>query len=239
MQLPKLVTSSILAKLAKPEDSIVIRVVLRRIANLSPYKLHGKIRHYLMEFNAKVGAHILDVPLSVWNNGMLPGTYRDNMSIAHDIQSTRSAHLAPIVIFPVQVGTQGATLQPDQQADHQSEPENAYGKSFVAFKRILEALEAPPEAMEAFEVLLMDGVDDDARSKAIQSIAANIVPIDEDDQQPPQEPQTPEIDLLEAKRKANAEKVRRHREKKRAEKAAAKKQAKPKANKPKPKELIV
>lgn len=237
MNIPSPATSTLLARLARPDENMAMRVILRRVSNTGAYTVHGKVRKYVFEFNAKVGAHVLDVPLSLWNAGLMPGIYRDNPSVAHDMQAARSSHLAPLVILPIPFGN-GAVpaslvIAPAEDA--------TLKKSLAGFGQLLRKLEAPIEIMEAFDILQMDGTEDAMRAEAIRMIS-NGIP---DDDEPPAQPAPPavrlpekaaaeiEAEIIAEKRRKNLEKVKRHREKKRAEKASLAKKTpakKPPAN---------
>ena len=102
MNIPHLVDNKALADLASPTDALCVRVVLRRVQNNAPYRLHGKLRIYLATYDRDLCAHVLDVPLSVWMHGFpATGAYRDNPSIAHDLQGNRSQGMSPLVFLVV------------------------------------------------------------------------------------------------------------------------------------------
>lgn len=242
MNLPNVVTSEMLAKYSKPEDNMAIRCILRRISNLAPYTVRGKLRHYIFKYNASVGAHILDVPVSVWTAGLMKGTYRDNLSVAHDMQGFRSPHLAPLVIIPIPFGNQEAGIPASLVVPG---PDTDYEKTIEAFGKLLHALDAPQEAIEALEILKLKETSDEARATAINMIAGGII-----DETPatittPPAPTvtvqaskpTTESEEAAAKRKAAAaEKMRRSRARKKAEKDAAKAKT---GQKSKPAETLV
>ena len=120
MTLPKLVDNKILASLASPSDAFAVRVIVRRVVNNAPYRIHGKIRHYLAAFDKALGAHCIDVPLSVWMDGIATGIYRDNLSVAHDLQGNRSQSMAPLVflVIPWKQAAAPAVAVPDASAGY-------------------------------------------------------------------------------------------------------------------------
>jgi hypothetical protein len=219
MNVPSLATTAVLARLARPDESMAMRVILRRVANTGPYTVHGKVRKYVFEYHHKIGAHVLDVPLSVWNSGITHGAYRDNPSIAHDIQATRSVHLAPLVIHPIPFGN-GAVpaalvIAPTEDA--------SMSASLAAFEVLCRAMDAPSEILEAMQILRMAETEDSMRAQAIQMITNGLgneenLESYHNDIDPPTTT-TIEADIAAEKRRKNAEKVRRHREKKRAQTA--------------------
>lgn len=99
MNLPKLVDRSWLAANAKPDEQWGVRLVLRTVANDKPYKVQGRVRQYVFTKNREANAHCLDVPLSIWQDGVGNTNYRNNGSMAWDVQSTRT--LSPIVVIVI------------------------------------------------------------------------------------------------------------------------------------------
>lgn len=108
MNLPQTVTGEDLAKLAGPEETHAVRVMVRCPGNMGPYTLRGRFRRYLAVRDEAAGCHALDVPLSVWMAGVPDGVYQDNHSVAHDLQASRLSNRRPLVILVVPwAGTAG------------------------------------------------------------------------------------------------------------------------------------
>lgn len=98
MNLPNLLDNKALAKLAAPDETITVRVIIRQVFNNKPYRLRGRTRHYLADHDPKLNVHVLDVPASVWMKDFPTGTYKDNPSIAHDLQGNRmGAGMVPLL----------------------------------------------------------------------------------------------------------------------------------------------
>src|SRR5688500_7871968 len=91
MNYPNIVTNAFLASVAAPDEQMMVRLIVRHVANLTNYVVHGrKQRHYHFAFDRAANAHVLDVPMSVWMAGVdtkLPA--RDNDSIAWDLCNKR------------------------------------------------------------------------------------------------------------------------------------------------------
>ena len=87
MNLPLEINQRVLNELASPADSTNIRVICTSAPNGSAYRLRGKRRQYVFERDNTVGAHVLDVPASLWQHDVPTGPYRENLSICHDIQT--------------------------------------------------------------------------------------------------------------------------------------------------------
>lgn len=146
MNIPRLVDNKILAALASPSDTLAVRVVVRRVSNLAPYRLHGKLRQYLAAYDRGLSAHCIDVPLSVWMADFpTSGAYRENSSIAHDLQGNRSQSMAPLVFLIVPFGN-GAVLPMAQDTGADAV------RVLNALRTLSEALGAPPLMSEAFDL---------------------------------------------------------------------------------------
>lgn len=223
MNLPSLITQSYLDSIASPDDTIAMRVILRRVNSSAPYTLRGKLRQYSLNFISKIGVHALDVPLTIWNNTINPEkVYQDNLSVAHDMQAARSAHLAPLVIVAVPYGHHEGKIP---AALVPAPSDSSHRESLREMDKLLRILEAPEQAIDAMGLLLLDDCTDAARATAIRMIT---VGVEEADAAAAPEPakakpepaparQMTEEEAAAEKRRKNAEKVARHRAKKRAE----------------------
>jgi hypothetical protein len=153
MNLPLAINSEVLAEHASPHDTRKIRVVLRRVANTGMYRLRGRKREYHMVFDPSLSAHILDVPESLWMDGIPQGSYAENLSIAHDIQGNRSATLAPLVFLLLPYGDGSAASAPHLAATEKPQRFSAAGLSILGeIEGMLRKLDAPPEAIECLNI---------------------------------------------------------------------------------------
>lgn len=92
---------------ADPAETILVRVVLPGKPGPASATLTGAHRKYVFTYSAALAAHVLDVPLSVWNYGIpkgitsgavnagvLVGAYTaNNPSIASDINALNKGNL--------------------------------------------------------------------------------------------------------------------------------------------------
>ena len=89
MKIPALLDRRTLSKMASPDETHCVRVILQKVSNPAPYTVRGRIRRYLFERNQQLCSHILDVPVSIWmaevpNNG----PHRQNPSVSDDLKPT-------------------------------------------------------------------------------------------------------------------------------------------------------
>jgi hypothetical protein len=100
MQLPTEITQATLNELASPAETGATRILLLLVANSGPYRLSGQRRRYVFTRDNEAGAHILDVPDSLWQHDLPTGAYRENTSICHDLQNPSGGKL-PLVFLRV------------------------------------------------------------------------------------------------------------------------------------------
>lgn len=144
MNLPLHISSDFLRSLA-PDDTRIVRVLLRLVHSSGTYRLRGKKRTYFFVHNAKAGCHILDVPESVWNEGIPVGKYRDNFSIAHDLFAELRQGSTPLIPILLRVG-EDAPLPP-------AELHPADVSVVTHLRTLLSFLGAPDEVREAFALI--------------------------------------------------------------------------------------
>jgi hypothetical protein len=230
--IPTTIDSKTLAQLADPTDTHAVRLIQRQVHNFSPYRMSGKRYKYIFTHDSRIGAHVLDVPLSLWQGDVPKSTYRDNLSICHDIQGNRSTLLPPIVcvIIPLH---EGVAEFEKQSNETQADPMPAMLETLTGFLR---DMDAPDEIMQAMAILSMPGADAQARESALTAYVAGvrrslattdepepqITDIDPPEQEPAAKPRaTAKQSVAEKKRKAS-ERARKSRElKKQAELEAA------------------
>lgn len=150
MNLPKIVTNELLASLAAPDETHCMRVLVRRVMNNSPFSIRGRHRTYQAVHVPDCGCHALDVPLSVWQGDIVPGIYRENQSIAHDLQSTLAPGSLPLV-FMVLPWKGAKAVAPVADV-----PVASQGDVFGPLAELLAKFNTPPAIVEAFK-LARDG----------------------------------------------------------------------------------
>lgn len=233
--IPTTIDSKTLAQLADPADTHAVRLIQRQVHNFSPYRINGKRYKYIFTHDSRIGAHVLDVPLSLWQGDVPKGTYRDNLSICHDIQGNRSITLPPIVcvLIPLKEGV----VEFEKQAQ-QVDPMPAMLETLTGF---LNDMDAPDEIMQAMAILSMPGVDAEARKAALESHigsvktalsgnspefsiqgADGVIPdIDPPEEKEPSSPPPASKQSVEEKKRKAIERARKSRERKKAERESA------------------
>lgn len=89
MNIPNFIDRRAAAKMAAPDETHCVRVILQKVSNSAPYTVRSRLRRYLFERDGLAGCHVLDVPVSAWMAGTpASGPYRPNPSIASDLQPT-------------------------------------------------------------------------------------------------------------------------------------------------------
>lgn len=228
--LPQVLSTSILSKLAAPEETHFVRVLLLRVNNTGVFRHRCKRRQYLFEKVGSAGGHVIDIPLSLWMDGMpRSGAYRDNPSICHDLQPTVAA---PLVI---QIHAYGTAESTEIETEQEGEPT---ADLTPILSDLLTKLGAPDVMHEAVE-LLRTG-DADAFRAFVDSVEVK-QPEGEDKEQEEAEPQPEQSEHAPASDtppagdasasspapataktpSANAIRQKEYRERKKAEKAAA------------------
>jgi hypothetical protein len=88
--IPRRVDSAMLAKLGIPGEGTVL-VKMAGIGSLGPYEFRGHdSRAFILRWEAKLGGHVLRVPLSLW--------MQNGHRMAHDVLDHRRLE-APIVVM--------------------------------------------------------------------------------------------------------------------------------------------
>lgn len=179
---PTRITSKELAELADPSDTLAMRVILRRVNNLGQYTLSGKLRKYIFTYDARIRAHVIDVPLSCWMHSIPTGAYQDNQSIAHDIFAKRSPKDAPLIVIPIAIN-EGIV------AFHEQPKHDANAILLAQFADFLNTMGPPDEIQQALNIVTMTGVDEEARLSALNShVAAVCEAMNGEDEPTPQTP---------------------------------------------------
>lgn len=227
MNLPQNVTPEVLASLAAPDEKLAVRVLIRRTANTGLQTLRGRFRRYIAKRDDKLGCHVIDIPLSVWMNGVPRGTYHDNQSVCHDIMGNRPVTKAPLVLLIV----------PWSKAKPEEETAGPEAKDMTTLRQLAEVLGAPELLLAAIDLVASDRSAEDVE-KALRVTIANVLQepgsnsqpgvASEPTQTPSAKPEAPEQKPVakkatkRARKKAlsNAERQKLHRAKKKAERQA-------------------
>jgi len=222
MKIPNALDNRILAKLASPDETHAVRVVIRRVMNHGPYVIRGRLRQYTAEHDAKLSVHVLDVPASVWMHDFPSGPYRENTSIAHDLQGNRGSALAPLVFLIVPWKNAKSNPAAEAPENGSEVPENRPDAALAALRTFAEKLGAPELMLSAID-LAASGRPAVEVERLLAETIAQIEPGPGDGPNVPDSPnspagQSPE-EIAEAKRKAKAtkaaERMKRMRERKR------------------------
>lgn len=158
MNVPNTLTNRALAKLASPDETHAVRVVIRRVMNRGPYTIRGRIRHYIADHDPKLMVHVLDVPASVWMSGFPSGPYKENQSIAHDLQGNRGSSLSPLVFLIVPwkdaKSNPAATCKDSLQVE--ASPAVKDTESLTMLRVLAEELGAPDLLLSAIDLVASD-----------------------------------------------------------------------------------
>ena len=204
MNIPQELTQAAAIALASPQDTLAMRVIVRRVANQSHYRLHGKRRQYVLGYCQKMRVHFIDVPGSVWADGIDPERpYEDNFSVAHDIQAN-FAHAESLVMFPVPFGA--------------AAPVGVTAGVLASLRFLAVRFGAPPIMLEAID-LVARGLAPEVTCLALDNTApaGDPTPDLSDEEAPP----VPPIPTAEPALDVSADRMRKMREAKAAKKAAA------------------
>jgi len=89
MNLPPVISKSVIDEIKLPGDAYAVRVVLHEVNNSVPFRLASNHRQYVFDKCGIVGRHILDIPISLWMLGAETAPYRDNTSISEDFRTAK------------------------------------------------------------------------------------------------------------------------------------------------------
>ena len=138
MTIPGQLSKSTLSAMQCP-DTVFVRVLLHSVSNNGQARLRCRNRQYLFEKNHETGCHILDIPMSVWMHNVNPGRYRDQRSVCDDFRELPGATFT-IHIVGAQPATEAAAAPPADPG------------VIAELRRLLTALDAPPEVKHALEI---------------------------------------------------------------------------------------
>lgn len=110
-KIPNFIDNRTLRSLAAPDETTMVRVLARRVSSSVAFRHRARLRTYAFEKNGTLAAHVLDVPASVWMQGIPNGAYRENPSISDDLQPTALVPLT-IQVLPWPGATVPASTEP-------------------------------------------------------------------------------------------------------------------------------
>lgn len=215
MNLPIEINQRVLQELASPSDTTAIRVICTSAPNGSAYRLRGKRRQYVFERNNTVGAHVLDIPASLWQHDVPPGPYRENLSLCHDMQ-TVTGNKVPLVFMVVPWGPESTAVAAEALAENATVLE-----TMPLLREFFTRVGAPPIVFEALDVIRDEPLD------VFRQLVESIKPADGD--APPTPETAPDTTPAQASdpkplsMDPTAIRMREMRKRKREEKGAAKK----------------
>ena len=168
MNLPNEINQRILDELAAPSDKSATRVVVLSTSNAGPFRLTGRKRKYVLSRDNIAGAHVLDVPDSLWQHDIpLDAPYRSNLSIAHDL----AGNTVSLIFLRVPYGPQDTAAEvaadefaPIPEAGITGRVVLAYLKEIGAPDPVRERIEqiiADPETFRAYLDPAEDDIDAD------------------------------------------------------------------------------
>jgi hypothetical protein len=155
MNLPATINAKILRELAAPNETHAVRVVCLRTSGPTQFRFRGIKRQYLFERDGVSGMHVLDVPQSLWMDGVSAGAYRPNLSIAHDMQA-RPLPMVPLLTLLVPWGPAKADAGAPPASD--AAPVTPSPDLFPPLRELLTKLGAPGILFDALHVLEHEGI---------------------------------------------------------------------------------
>lgn len=137
--LPFIISAAWIRSLPPTGDTHAVRMIMLTTSGPTTYTLRGIKRKYLLDRDGVTGRHILDIPVSIWSQGLPSERYHDNTSIAHDLQS-KPHPLCPFVTVVVPWNGGGEALE-TQKPDF-----------FTPLRDLLIHTDAPPYVIEALDL---------------------------------------------------------------------------------------
>lgn len=129
IKIPQRADSAMLAKLGNPGEPLVL-VKMAGFGSLAPYEFRGRdSRTFLLRWDARLCAHILRVPLSLW--------MQDDHRMAHDILDQRRLEAPVIILFelPDPVSEPKTGAPPLTKMPQPAPPQLTKGKGCVKSSR--------------------------------------------------------------------------------------------------------
>ena len=216
--IPRNITKISLREVTPPGETHIVRVILHDVSNESRYTLRCRSRTYVFERHHSLGRHVLDIPLSLWMEGVATGTrWKDNTSICEDIRN--SPRSVSIHILPID-----AQNSETSESGEDGELESAFSE----LHRLLGEFGAPDAVRECVKLVEGGAPFEEVRSFVDSAIAAledeepESTPLPSDESPAPETPSAPVAPapaLTPAERLAKAREAKKA--KAEAEKAAA------------------
>lgn len=133
MNIPAIISKKTLAQLGT-SDTHAVRVILHDVHNPSACRLRCRNRQYVFERNGALMAHSLDIPMSVWMEGVGKGRFRDNRAVCDDFRDVSQKHTIHVVTL--------ANVPAASEAGYLNQ-----------LRRLLSGLGAPDEVRQAFDLI--------------------------------------------------------------------------------------
>lgn len=144
--LPNQISAAVLRDLADPSETHAVRVVMLKTSSPTQYRYRGVRRQYIFERDGTLGMHILDIPVSLWMQEVPSERYRDNHSLAHDLQSRQMVN-APFLTLVVPWKTGEVTSEVLASGEAKPAPD------FIGpLRELLVKVEAPPFMLDAVDL---------------------------------------------------------------------------------------
>jgi hypothetical protein len=217
--IPKNISKISLREITPANETHIVRVVLHDVSNESRYTLRCRSRTYIFERHPSIGRHALDIPLSLWMEGVATGArWKDNTSIPEDIRN--SPRSVSIHILPID----NLDVESTESSDGGGGPESAFSE----LHRLLGEFGAPDAVRECVKLVEGGAPFEEVRSFVDSAIAAledeepESTPLPSDESPAPETPSAPVAPapaLTPAERLAKAREAKKA--KAEAEKAAA------------------
>lgn len=188
MNIPKVLSKTTLRQITSPEETHAVRVVLHEAHNSGPYRLQCQQRTYIFEKNGTVGKHIIDIPVSIWMQGVGETRFAANRSVCDDFRTAKTVPYT-FQVIPLK----------ESQPAIEGKPSMA-DVALPLLRQLLSNMGAPDEVVKAF-VCIDNG--DVAGLKAL----LEHIPQPADDEPPANAPAKPsKADILRKAREAKAAK---------------------------------
>lgn len=160
--IPKSISKTSLREIADPSETHIVRVILHDVSNESRYVLRCRSRQYVFERHHTVGRHVLDVPLSLWMEGVNTGTkWKDNTSIPEDIRNSPRSVSIHILPLSAQESTESGT----------GEVASDIESPFPQLKRLLAEFRAPDPVRECVQMVEDGAPIEDVRTFVDRAVA--------------------------------------------------------------------
>lgn len=213
--IPRIISKISLREITPPNETHIVRVVLHDVSNESRYTLRCRARSYIFERHSAIGRHVIDIPLSIWMEGVATGArWKDNVSIPEDIRN--SPRSVSIHILPID-----AQNSETSESGEDGELESA----FTELHRLLGEFYAPAPVRECVK-LVEDGAPVEEVRSFVDRAVADLDNDSPESETPPADTAPPQAPALtQAERLAKAREAKK--QKAEAEKAAAAKNTTP------------